>query len=182
MFRIFRILPLTAVIGLAAATAVAADDSAVIADGMLVSVAYVLSVDGEIVESNVDGEPLVYTQGGNQVLAALEAELAGLRAGEEKSVELTPAEGYGEISTDAYQEVPLDMIPESARQVGAMLQSPDFPGPIRVAEIKEEAIVLDFNHPLAGKALQFDVTVLSVEEAPAAPVPALAPVPTDTPQ
>ncbi len=85
-------------------------------------------------------------------------------------MQLTAAQGYGEVREDAYQEVPLDLIPEDSRRVGAMLQSSDFPGPIRVTEIKEEAAILDFNHPLAGKALQFDVTVLSVDEAPIPPV------------
>lgn len=146
-----------------------------IEDGKLVSVTYALSVDGELIESNEDGEPLIYTQGGDQILSALEEALAGLRVGDQKTVEISAADGYGELRDDAYQEVPLDMLPEDTRRVGAMLQSPDFPGPIRVAEIREDVVVLDFNHPLAGKSLSFDVTVLSVDEAPDMPITPVAP-------
>ncbi len=164
------LVPLLGLLMLAAPTSQSKEESAMIEDGKLVSFTYALTVDGEVIESNEDRDPLVYTQGDNQILAALEDELAGLRAGDKKSVQLTAEQGYGEVREDAYQEVPLDLIPEDARRVGAVLQSPDFSGPIRVTEIKEEAAILDFNHPLAGKALQFDVTVLSVDEAPTTPV------------
>ena len=60
------------------------------------------------------------------------------------------------------QEVPLDKIPEDARKVGTLLSAQGFDGPIRVAEVRPDVVVLDFNHPLAGKALTFDVLVLSI--------------------
>ena len=55
------------------------------------------------------------------------------------------------------------------RFVGAMLQAQGFPGPLRVAEVKENVAVLDFNHPLAGKDLSFDITIVAVEDAPPPP-------------
>ena len=180
MNRLFRSLSTAfafVVFSLVVPPAAAEEGSATIEEGKLVSVSYVLSVDGEVIESNEGKPPLVYTQGGDEILIALETALEGLHVGDEKTVELTAAEGYGEIRDDAFQEVPLDMIPEGARQVGAMLQSPEFPGPIRVAEVRDESIILDFNHPLAGKALQFDVTVLSIDDAPEVPEPpSVAPV------
>jgi FKBP-type peptidyl-prolyl cis-trans isomerase 2 len=78
--------------------------------------------------------------------------------------------GYGEVNDEAFQEVPLEQLPEDARVVGAMLQAQGFPGPLRAAEIKEDVAVLDFNHPLAGKDLSFDITIVAVEDAPPAPV------------
>jgi FKBP-type peptidyl-prolyl cis-trans isomerase 2 len=146
----------------------AESDAPVIATGMQVSFSYTLSVDGDVTESNVDGEPLVYTQGGGQILEALETELAGMHVGEKKVVQLSPAQGYGEINQEAFQELPIDQVPESARQVGALLQAEGIPGPIRVAEVREDAVVLDFNHPLAGKALTFDITIVDIQPAPAA--------------
>ena len=136
-----------------------------IADGMEVSFTYTLTVEGQVIESNAGQEPLSYIQGDGQVLPALETELLGLQAGDEKSVSLVAADAYGEFSEAALQEVPLDRIPEDARTVNSTLQSEGFAGPIRVAEIKEDVAVLDFNHPMAGKDLTFDITIIAVEES-----------------
>jgi FKBP-type peptidyl-prolyl cis-trans isomerase SlyD len=138
-----------------------------IAEGMEVTFTYTLTVDGQVIESNDGKEPLSYIQGDGQVLPALEAELIGMGAGDEKSVSLVAADAYGEFTDAALQEVPLDKIPEHARAVDATLQSEGFAGPIRVAEIKEDVAVLDFNHPMAGKDLSFDITIIAVEEAEA---------------
>jgi len=145
------------------------EDSAMIEDGKQVSFTYTLSVEGEVVESNAGRDPLVYTQGTEQILIALEGELEGLTTGDQKTVNLDAANGYGEVNAEAFQEVPLEQLPEDARVVGAMLQAQGFPGPLRVTEIKEEVAVLDFNHPLAGKDLSFDITIVAVEDAPPAP-------------
>ena len=141
-----------------------------IAAGNEVSFEYTLSVSGEVVESSEGKAPLTYTQGGGQILPALEAELAGLQAGDEKSVSLSAEDGYGEVNPEAFQEVPADRIPEDARVVGAMLQSPEYPGPIRVAEVRDDVVVVDLNHPMAGKDLKFDITIVDVvAAAPDAP-------------
>ena len=79
---------------------------------------------------------------------------------------ISAADGYGEINEELFQEVPPDNIPEEAREVGKILygQGPGGqPFPVRVHEIREEVIVLDLNHPLAGQALSFDIRVVSVE-------------------
>lgn len=148
-------------------TAVAQADPAVIEDGKLVSFTYILSAEDEMLENNSDQEPLAYIQGANQILPALEAELIGLSAGEKRVINLVAADAYGEPSADRILEVPLDQIPESSRVVGTLLQSPSIPGPIRVAKIREEVVVLDANHPLAGKDLTFDITIIAIEDAPA---------------
>jgi len=152
-------------------TGIAQETATAIAAGNQVSFAYTLTSEGETIESNVGDEPLVYTQGGGQILPALEAELAGLTAGDKKTVNLAAADAYGEVRQDAMQEVPLEQLPEGARTVGAMLQAPGFPGPIRVAEVTETVAVLDFNHPLAGKDLTFDIEIITVEATPIAPAP-----------
>lgn len=138
-------------------------------DGKQVSFNYALSTDGEQIESNVGREPLTYTQGGGQILPALESKLAGLAVGDKKTVELAATDAYGEIDQESFREVPIDQIPEESREVGAVLQAEGFPAPIRVTEVREEVVVLDFNHPLAGKDLVFAVEILAIEEAPAAP-------------
>jgi len=159
---ITRLLSALMVTGLVPVSVIAEESTPMIAAGNQVSFEYTLSVSGEVVESNKGQEPLTYTQGGGQILPALESELEGLTVGDEKSVSLTAANGYGEINPEAFQEVPVDRIPADARVVGAMLQSPEYPGPIRVAEVRDDIVVLDLNHPMAGKDLKFDITIVDV--------------------
>ena len=156
----------------AATFPVFAEDAVMIEDGKQVSIMYSLTVDGDVIDSNAGGEPLIYVQSAGQILPALEAELAGLKVGDKKSVALAAADGYGETTEEAFMEVPIDQIPEEARKVDGQLQSPDYPGPIRVVEVKEDVVVLDFNHPLAGKDLAFEVEIVAIEEAPAEEAPA----------
>lgn len=121
--------------------------------------------DGKKVDTNVGGEPLVYEQGADQILPALEKELTGLKAGETTQVTLEPAQAYGEVRLDAFQKVDKKMVPEDACHVGAVLAAQDERGnrrQVRVHEVKDDSVVVDLNHPLAGKTLTFDVKVLEI--------------------
>lgn len=135
--------------------------------GSKVSLEYSLSIDGgETVDSNIGNEPLIYTQGNNEIIPALEEELSGLAAGDEKQVTLQPEEAYGTVNPEAFHEVSLDQIPENARQEGQLLLMQDQQGnqrQIKISEIREETALLDLNHPLAGKTLNFDIKVINVE-------------------
>jgi FKBP-type peptidyl-prolyl cis-trans isomerase SlyD len=139
----------------------------VIEDGRTVSLEYTLSLDdGTTAGTNVGEEPLVYQQGGDQILPALESALAGMKAGDSKQVTLAPAQGYGEIDQGLFEEVETNLVPEEARTAGTTLVSEDPAGNrrmIRVHEVKGEMIVLDLNHPLAGQTLHFDVKVVGIE-------------------
>lgn len=143
------------------------EETTVIENGNSVSVEYTLKLDdGTVVDTNVDGDPMTYKQGGNEILPTLEAALLGLKVGDVKQVHLTADEGYGPVNPEGYQEVELSMVPEDAHTVGTMLMATGPDGqqqPIRVHEVKEETIVLDFNHPLAGQALNFDVKILAID-------------------
>ena len=146
-----------------------AEEKQVITEGSKVSLEYSLVLDdGEAIGGNTgDGqEPLVYTQGNSEILPALEAELGGLAQGDQKQVTLQPDQAYGDVNPEAFQEVPLEQIPEDARQSGQLLIMQNQQGDkqqIRVSEIREESVVLDLNHPLAGKTLHFDVKILDVQ-------------------
>jgi FKBP-type peptidyl-prolyl cis-trans isomerase SlyD len=114
-------------------------------------------------------EPLTYTQGRQQILPAIEQALKGMRDGDTKKVTLKPEEGYGPFDPKAQLEVPLEDIPGPARTVGAQLMARGRGGderPVRVLEVKDKTIVLDLNHPLAGKTLVFDLKVLKVDPPP----------------
>lgn len=161
------LFPLMSTCAILFASAVPAEEEKeVIEQGKTVAFEYRLSLeDGTVVESNVDsGQPFEYVQGGGQILPALEAALEGLGENDEKSVKLTAEDAYGPVNPEAFQEVPRDRIPEEAQSVGTQLSAPGYEGPIRVHEVKNETVVLDFNHPLAGQALTFDIRVVSVAE------------------
>ena len=146
------------------------DAGMVIADGKKISLEFTLSLDDKTqVQSNIGQEPMVYVHGTQQIIPGLEKQLTGLKAGETKHVEISPEDGYGPIDPKRTQEVDKDKIPEEARKVGSKLtgQGPQGqPMYAEVKEVKEKTLVLDLNHPLAGKKLIFDVKVLKVENAP----------------
>lgn len=144
-----------------------AEEAKVITEGSKVSLEYTLNIeDGETVDSNTGDDPLVYTQGNNEIIPALEEELNGLATGDEKQVTLQPEDAYGTVDPEAFREVPLDQIPEDAREAGQLLIMQDQQGnkqQIKVSEVRDETAVLDLNHPLAGKVLHFDVRVVDVQ-------------------
>ena len=135
-----------------------------IAAGSTVELEYTLSLDdGSVVHSNAGKEPIRYVHGDNSLFPALEAAFAGRAVDDELEVQLSPAEAYGPVKPELLQSVPINEIPEEVRKVGAELRAAEFDGPIRVREVHEDTIVLDFNHPLAGEELSFRVRILSVE-------------------
>jgi FKBP-type peptidyl-prolyl cis-trans isomerase 2 len=143
---------------------VAREDANVIQDGSVVSIEYKLTLDdGTEVDTNVGKEPLVYTQGEGQIIPGLEKEMVGLALGDTKTVKVSAKDGYGDVNPEALREVEAEQVPEDARKEGAMLMAEGHGAPIRVHEVREDKIVLDFNHPLAGQALNFDVKVILVE-------------------
>ncbi len=140
-----------------------------VSEGKSISMEYTLTLENkEVLDTNVGGEPLTFTQGSHQIIPGLETALDGMKAGDSKQVTVAPEQGYGEVNPQAIQEVPLDQIPPDARKVGVQLQGKDGQGRVvhpTVTEIKEQVVVLDFNHPLAGKTLYFDVKILDVKTA-----------------
>jgi FKBP-type peptidyl-prolyl cis-trans isomerase SlyD len=148
----------------------AASGAETAANGKQVSVEYTLTLeDNSKIDSNVGKEPLVFVLGDHQIIPGLEKQLVGMKTGENKHIEVTPEEGYGPVDPQRKQEVDKTKIPEEARKIGAKLtgQTPDGrPVFAQVAEVKDNTVVLDLNHPLAGKKLFFDVKMLKVEDAP----------------
>ncbi|MFQ5465065.1 MAG: peptidylprolyl isomerase [Thermodesulfobacteriota bacterium] len=140
-----------------------------VTEGKEVSIEYTLRLkDGEVVDTNAGSEPLTFTQGAHQIIPGLESAMEGMKVGESKKVTVKPEDGYGVINESAFQEVKKEQVPKDALKVGARLQARDAAGRtvnLRVAEIKDQTVVLDFNHPLAGKSLFFDVKVLNIKDA-----------------
>ena len=137
-----------------------------IKNGHKVSLEYsVFLEDGTKIDSNVGEDPLVFVLGSHQVFPALESALLGLKVGDCKQVLLKAEEAYGPVIPEAFKDVDVETVPSPFRYVGAVLGVQDPAGgvyPIRVHQIKEQKIILDFNHPLAGRSLKFDVKVVNV--------------------
>jgi FKBP-type peptidyl-prolyl cis-trans isomerase SlyD len=141
-----------------------------ITKGSVVGIDYSLHLgDGEVVDGSEPGAPLVYLQGEEQVVPGLEMALEGLEVGDTKQVVVAPVDGYGEHDARGVDEVPRTAFPPDFEpQVGMELtaQGPDGePMPFTIREVKLESVVIDLNHPLAGKTLHFDITVREVRTA-----------------
>jgi FKBP-type peptidyl-prolyl cis-trans isomerase SlyD len=143
-------------------------NAVVVEPGKEVHLEYTLRLEDDTeMESNVGGQPLVFRQGAGNIIRGLDQELLGMQVGDTKEIVVQPQDGYGLMKLELRQEVPLEQIPEEARQVGAQVSGADPTGrPIqaRVLEVKEKTVLLDFNHPMAGKILKFSVTVLDIKE------------------
>ncbi len=138
--------------------------------GKQVSIEYTLKLeDKSVVDSNVGAEPLTFIQGSHNIIPGLESSLDGMKVGDSKQVTVNPEDAYGSVNNDAVSEIEKEQLPQDSLKVGTVLkgQSPDGRVLIaRVVEIKEDTVMLDYNHPLAGKTLYFDVKILDVQEAP----------------
>lgn len=146
----------------------------VIENGSQVKMNYTLTVDGEVIDSSKDGEPLAYTQGGGQLIPGLEEQLLGLKVGDTKSCTLPPEKGYGPVDPNAQRSFPRTAFQNSdTLKVGDTVsgQVQGRPFAAKVTAIDEEQVTLDLNHPLAGKTLNFDVEIVDIQ-APAAPADA----------
>jgi FKBP-type peptidyl-prolyl cis-trans isomerase SlyD len=138
-----------------------------IRDGSIVRFEYTLSGEnGEVIQSSKGKDPVTYTHGQHEVIPGLEKGLSGMQVNEQKSIRLQPEEAYGPVDAEAFKEVPKTEIPTEALKIGAPLSVRGSEGDdliIHVHEVKQKTVILDFNHPLAGKTLTFDVKVLAIQ-------------------
>ena len=138
-----------------------------IKNGDTVSVNYTCKLeDGTIFDSSlVEGrEPLNAVLGQGQLISGFEKGLLEMSVGEKKTVEIEHTEAYGEIIKEMIIEVAKNQVPENI-EVGHMLQGNGPMGPVnvKVVEIKDDVVIIDGNHPLAGKKLIFDLEVMGIE-------------------
>ena len=119
--------------------------------------------NGKVFDTSVEKEPLEVVVGNSGLIKGFEDGLMGMKEGEKKTIEITPEDAYGQLIEGRIQEVEKSILPEEI-QVGMALQANGEVGTmvVTVKEIKEETVVLDANHPLAGKDLIFELEVLEV--------------------
>lgn len=122
--------------------------------------------DGTVFDSSVDREPLEFTLGDGNMIKGFDTAVLGMQKGDTVTAEIPSAEAYGEKKEDMFVEVPKAEIPENIKpEVGQQLQVQQANGqamPVVVAEVMEDKIVLDANHPLAGKDLTFEIKLVEI--------------------
>ncbi len=140
-----------------------------VTDGMVVSLRYVLVADGEEVARVDNDDPMEYLHGAEDILPGLESALEGKTVGDTFRVTLPPSDAYGDYDEDEIEEIDRDAIPNAEElELGMMVEVEDEEGysyMAYVSEITDEVVVLDFNHPLAGKTLTYEGEVISVRPA-----------------
>lgn len=138
---------------------------------LVVSMEYTLTVDGEVLDSSKEEGPIEFIQGKGNIIDGLEKELTGMKVGDSKTVKVSPKNGYGEYDPEAIEEVPLSDFPkEIPLEAGVELSVEDEDGEAMsavIVEVGKDSVTLDFNHPLAGKELVFDVKIASLRAATA---------------
>ena len=125
--------------------------------------------NGEIFDSSKHGDhshPLTFIVGEKQVIPGFENAVIGMEVDGEKEFSIKPEEAYGMPDERLYHEVPKNVLPQGPEpKVGMvlMMKTPQGEVPVMISEVKENSIVLNMNHPLAGKTLTFKIKVLKVE-------------------
>ena len=137
-------------------------------DGVVVSMEYSLHVDGEQLDTSEGQGPLQFLVGYGNIISGLESEMMGMKIGDSKKVVVQPEDGYGEFDEDAFMDVPRDQFPSDMPMEEdtelTVRDDEDHARYARVDSIAADKVRLDFNHPLAGAELHFEVKVVALRE------------------
>ncbi len=125
-------------------------------------------VNGEQFDSSEGREPLEFTVGAGMMIKGFDDALPGMKVGDKKTVNIPAAEGYGETDPSAIIEFPKENVPEDMKlepgQQLTLSNEQGQPFPVVVKEVKDDVIILDANHFLAGKELVFDIELMEIAE------------------
>ena len=138
-----------------------------IENGKTVKIHYTLSVDGDVVESSEESGPLEYEHGRGQIIPGLERALEGLSEGDNRQIDIGPDDAYGPINLQLILQIPRNQIQADEIEIGSILRGQDSGGKTIqgiVKDLNDEIVTVDFNHPLAGKELHFDIEVIEISD------------------
>lgn len=142
-----------------------------VANDMVVGIVYELRLeDGQVFDEAPDSDPFEFIQGHGNVIRGLEEALYGLKVGDFKKVKVSPTDGYGMPDPEAFVVVPLGTFPDELDLSEGMLlamrdKDTDQSVEAYVTEIRDDGVLMDLNHPLAGEILYYNVEVVSLRSA-----------------
>jgi FKBP-type peptidyl-prolyl cis-trans isomerase SlyD len=141
-----------------------------IKSNQVITINFILKgTDGNIIEATTKERPFSFISGGNQILPKLEENIGEMLIGSKRTVVLSPEEGYGVYDDGALQQISRSEFPEETDIQEGMTFVADAPDgqqlPFVIKTIEGENITVDFNHPLAGQTLTFDLELLSLRDA-----------------
>jgi FKBP-type peptidyl-prolyl cis-trans isomerase SlyD len=150
-----------------------------IEDKVYVAFDYRLTLDsGTEIDRSSEDKPLGIITGAGQIIPGLEKAMMGMTAGESLNISFEPEDAYGPVKAELFQDVPRSQFPGDMELKPGMTfqaQGPQGPFLINIKEMKgEDTVVIDLNHPLAGKRLHFDVNIVEVREPTAEELSALS--------
>lgn len=139
-----------------------------VSDELVVSMAYELKIEDEVIDSATEDDPLQFIQGHGHIIPGLETAIAGMKIGDSKHVKISAKDGYGEFSAEDVVELPRSEFPEDfPLEVDMEVTVEDDEGFEMTAFVEEvtlDTVTLNFNHPLAGRDLEFDVKIIALRE------------------
>lgn len=141
-----------------------------IEENQIVSLEYEVKDGSDIVDSNIGAAPLYFMFGKGQIISGLESGIQNMSIGDKADILIQPEDGYGELNPEAQQEVPKDQFAGIELEEGMTLYGQGEDGSttqVIVKSIGEENVIIDFNHPLAGKVLSFSVIINNIRDASA---------------
>lgn len=123
--------------------------------------------NGQIFDSSLDRDPLEFTLGEGSIIPGLEKGLQQMKVNQKKTIQIPKEEAYGEVQKALFQKIPNEELPSEIKPevgMGLMAQNPDgSERPLRISEVKDGFIVVDANHPLAGRDLTFELELLEIK-------------------
>lgn len=122
--------------------------------------------DGQVFDSSLEREPLEFKVGAGQMIPGFEKGVMDMALNEKKIVEIPADEAYGQVRDELFQEIAKDQLPDNIDPKVDMALAAQMPDgrtqQLRISEVKEDVIVVDANHPLAGKDLKFEIEVVQI--------------------
>jgi FKBP-type peptidyl-prolyl cis-trans isomerase 2 len=126
-----------------------------------------IATSGQVFDSSLEREPIEFTLGEGTIIPGFETGVLNMKEAEKKTIEIPKEEAYGEVKKDLFQQVGKDQLPEDIKPevgMGLVSQNPDgTERQLRVAEVNEDHIVVDANHPLAGHDLTFELELVEIK-------------------
>ncbi len=143
---------------------------AVVGNNSLVELSYTLTdTSGAVLETSGEGQAYTYMHGRHEILPALEAALTGLRVGDEQDITLPPEQAYGTVDPEAVMRISKRKLPPEALVPGTELRARRSSGEtmfVTVKDVLEDSVILDLNHPFAGKTLHFHLRIVQIVPEP----------------